>query len=139
LPLAGDNLLPRTLVVIRHRPVLNHKHRGNDNNRTHTDRSDRELLLQRKQVRWKKQKTRWRTTNDRRRKQVRWKKQKTRWRTTNDRRRLQVRSSRLGALQAVASTNTTSDQRRRGSRARRLLLTGPPPHDQWQGGAAPVF
>jgi hypothetical protein len=64
LPLAGDNLLPRTLAVIPHRPVLHHRHRGNDNDRTYTDRSGQELLLQRKVVRWKKQTTRWRTTND---------------------------------------------------------------------------
>jgi hypothetical protein len=104
----GDNLIPRTIVVIPHRPVLYHRHRGYDNDRTHMDRSCRELLLQRKQVRWKKQ--------------------TTRCRTTNDRRRLRARSSRLGALWAVASANTTNDQwwRPRGSGARGALLLAPP-------------
>jgi hypothetical protein len=34
LPLAGDNLLPRTPAVIPHRTVLHHWHRGNDNDRS---------------------------------------------------------------------------------------------------------
>jgi hypothetical protein len=42
----GDHLLPRTPAVTPNWSVLHYSHRRYDDDRTHTDWSDRELLLQ---------------------------------------------------------------------------------------------